>query len=1405
MGVKWIGWKKFKIYRLIVIIKIYKYDLTGYIYGLMPTGMKEIGKIIMIVLLWIIYVVGLTSQQPIRSCGAEVWVDQRMDKDPEYRQYYQNSFRSFYQKEASRTTSPSDCPYVIPVHVIILHQPGEAIGEGSNISVEHIQSQIDVLNEDFGRYNADASNTPAQFAADDTRIQFCLAKFDENGDPTSGITRYATNEVYDFGDDSNTFNTRTGIKAQTGWDHNKYLNIWVAPTIGSDSDIIGFARVPTLFGISRADDDGVSILTSVFGGPGYGSLSPYHLGRTTTHEVGHYFGLNHIANKDNTCSQGDGIDDTPMQFKQNYGCPSHPNISCGNDGDMFMNYMDYTDDACMNAFTSDQGTYMRAIIEAVRSGLLTQAAIACPDEVSIEIEVLAQGQTSCHDAIDGYIHIDACSGNNNNYTYQIDNGFLQPSGDFTGLGVGNHTITITNDIGISRDTTIEISGPDKINISAIDIHHISCYGANDGGFSLELSGGSTDVDNPYSISINGGPFTSTLTYNTLGPGSYSVRVRDKNDCEATTSVNLNTPDQLSIGVTGLSPVSCNGGTDGSITVNGLGGLAGYTYSLNGIIYEEPSTFNNLSSGSITLWVRDANNCVALDSFTITEPELLEIAVTQTQEISCAGINDAAITIAADGGSAGYTYILDGEVKGSNVITGLGSGAYTAMVMDQNQCQASIIISIEDPSPLMIDAVKTRDVMCAGDMSGSIEVTASGGSMPYSYFLDGVQDSDGIFENLNENLYEISVTDAHHCEIVSETVLITNGNLKVIQDGKKIPTCSYSTDGAIIVSATGGEGDYTYSIDGINFKDSNEFLDLPSGIYNVRVSDGEDCLASTIVDLRAPRPVGLKSLDVMPPSCHGATDGIIDFEITGGSGNYEYKLNGNLIESDFVQNLKSGDYILEVKDGKSCRFETLISLPGPERITLSLGEIIPADCSQDRKGSVQVYAKGGSGQLTYNINDIVNQTGQWTGLHGGKYLLMVSDESGCYETMEIEVPSIGGLTVDIDNLRNESCTDAADGSASLLVTGGQAPYQFTIEDQNYDNGEFNNLKPGVYSIYVSDQSTCVENTYFEILPATPIQLDDVGGTPPSCSSSSDGTLRLKASGGQGNLNFRFEGRDNSTGVFLGVAKGNYTTTISDENGCVSVQEITFKGPDKLRADDVEILSPSCFGLNDGSIYVKGGGGTGQKTILYGGNAYTGEAHLENLVAGNYRINLRDANNCTGRIDIFVDEPKILTITDTIITPQNYKNKGSLKLIVQGGKKPYSYRINGTSSTAQSEFSDLDQGFYQVTITDANGCTLDAEIEVPYDDSYENPPGSISEVLIGFERIKNETILSFIAHGDQKIRLVIFDAGGRYLMSTEEFSISGRNKMSIPARNFPQGIYIVRIDAERESEYHKFLKL
>lgn len=244
---------------------------------------------------------------------------------------------------------------------------------GQNISDAQVLSQIDVLNEDFARLNADKINTPSAFSGlgANTQIQFCMAKRDPNGNSTTGIVRKQTSTTSFSSNDNIKRNANGGDDA---WPAGQYLNIWSGNLSGG---LLGYAQFPG----GSAATDGVVMLYNAFGRVG-NVVAPFHKGRSGTHEVGHWLNLYHIWGDDGTsCSGSDQVTDTPNQTSENYNCPAYPRTdacSASSPGVMFMNYMDYTDDACMNIFTNGQSTRMNATLNGSRVSLLSSLGCVAP-------------------------------------------------------------------------------------------------------------------------------------------------------------------------------------------------------------------------------------------------------------------------------------------------------------------------------------------------------------------------------------------------------------------------------------------------------------------------------------------------------------------------------------------------------------------------------------------------------------------------------------------------------------------------------------------------------------------------------------------------------------------------------------------------------------------------------------------------------------------------------------------------------------------------------------------------------------------------------------------------------------------------------------------------------------------
>lgn len=383
--------------------------------------------------------ISFNNHAQTRKCATMNVLEKRIQHNPALKQLMEQSEIQTQERIMSnRIHNGSRQIITIPVVVhVIWNDPIE------NVSDAQIYSQIEVLNEDFRLLNADSleETHPFWFYSTDAQIEFCLATRDPNGNPTSGITRTQTTEVAWLDEDFDLIKS-TADGGRDNWDPNQYLNIYV---VNLDGSTLGFASFPDELSFNP-DNDGVVIRYEAFGylgTAGSGDFSVNDGGRTATHEVGHWLNLRHIWG-DDFCGD-DFVDDTEPAEDANYGCPDFPHrdfntCGSGEDGEMYMNYMDYVDDNCMNMFTSGQVERMYAALEGPRAELLTSQG--CQSPTSVQRVFNSEDIVVYPNPNNGNFTIDVTTFSTQNLNIRIENVLGEVIQEFE--SISNNSILVNN-------------------------------------------------------------------------------------------------------------------------------------------------------------------------------------------------------------------------------------------------------------------------------------------------------------------------------------------------------------------------------------------------------------------------------------------------------------------------------------------------------------------------------------------------------------------------------------------------------------------------------------------------------------------------------------------------------------------------------------------------------------------------------------------------------------------------------------------------------------------------------------------------------------------------------------------------------------------------------------------------
>ncbi len=424
--------------------------------------------------------------------------------------------------------------------------------------------------------------------------------------------------------------------------------------------------------------------------------------------------------------------------------------------------------------------------------------------------------------------------------YSIDGGPYQTSGSFTGLASGTYTINVQDGNGCINTKVVTITNPSGPVVTAA-ITDASCDNSN-GIITATGSGGTA----PLQYSINGFSFQSSNVFNNLGPGNYTLYVKDVNNCYSFIDVTVNATPLPHVTAFSI-PATCNG-NDGAIVASGSLGATPYTFSIDGTVYQSNDTFHLLNAGFYTIYIKDASNCVTTTGVSVANFS----APTFTTVITAATCGNAngTIVVAASGGAGGYQYSKDGTTfQVSNSFTGLVTGNYTITVKDINGCiitKTVLVGNVNGPQTLTAAVINAA----CGLANGRITASASGGTGALQYSLDGVTyQASNIFNSLAANSYTLYVRDANLCvKTLPVTVLNLPGPTIVLSSSAA--SCGLN-DGTITATPSNGTLPLQYSKDGATYQSSNIFTGLAAGPYTITVKDARGCISTANVTITSP--------------------------------------------------------------------------------------------------------------------------------------------------------------------------------------------------------------------------------------------------------------------------------------------------------------------------------------------------------------------------------------------------------------------------------------------------------------------------------------------------------------------------------------------------------------------------
>jgi len=753
---------------------------------------------------------------------------------------------------------------------------------------------------------------------------------------------------------------------------------------------------------------------------------------------------------------------------------------------------------------------------------------------------------------------------------------------------------------------------------------------------------------------------------------------------------------------------------------------------------------------------------------------VDITVTETiVDVLCNGESTGSISLDVAGGDGTFAISWTGgptNVSGltTPTITGLAAGTYTVSITSGTRDFTDTYI-ISEPTPLTGTTTFT-DVTCNGDGDGTITLTPSGGTAPYT-FLWSNGPTDQNQTSLGPGSYTVTITDSNMCELILPAVTISEPDVLTITiDDTNNVSCLNGNDGSINTTVMGGNGGETYVWSPVITPPTGDVSSLTAGNYQVTVMDVLGCTAvSPMITITEPSTmVGITIDNILPENCNGG--GSIFITPSGGSNDYTYEWSAPrppIRTTQDNEDIPAGGYDVTVTDSNGCSFVSgIIVVPTTPAITIN--NII----------TINQTISGGTGTGFTFAWDPPAMTEDLSGLLAGDYEVTVTDMGdGCTATAMYQLTNSVDLTITEVASTPAGCAGATNGSLTVQVNGGSGSFNYLWSSTpSQVTPTLSNVEAGTYFLTVTDiNSNCSEVESFTI--------DSDGGivvtgtaTDASCTDAMNGSINITVAGAGSNPTFNWSNNETTQNI-SNLQVGDFIVTVTSSDGqCTQTATFTVGAGNGFEIVEDGIAQATCDGADNGTVNITINGAAGIPTFQWSTGSTTED--INNARGGQTEsVTITDGNGCVEIANFFIPSGTGFDINLVSITNASCggAQDGAIDIELDGEEQPL-MSIDWSNNATTEDLNNIPAGTYTVDIIDGAGCNATASFTVDND-------GGISSA------VQNVTDVTCNGNVDGSISLDVLNASSNTSFNWDPMIASGQNPIGLPA-----GTYSVTITDE-----------